>query len=115
MCICEMLYYNCAWLYMWSLPAVFQTVLLKYHWDTIIVLIEIIYYDYNLYYFTIHSYKVFQFCLLIFVFCIIFYSSMYTTSQKFLSCKVFNVFFKVSSARQSCIYLIQSTAKTRTF
>ncbi len=58
MCICEMLYYNCAWL--WSLPAVFQTVLLKYNWDTIIVLIEMIYYNYNLYYFTIHSYKNFQ-------------------------------------------------------
>ncbi len=59
MCICEMLYYN--WLYMWSSPAVFQTVLLKYHWDTIIVLIEIIYY--NSYYFIIHFYKAFQFSL----------------------------------------------------
>ncbi len=42
-----------------------------------------------------------------------------TTSQKFLNSKVCNVFFlfvlffkEVSSAHKSCIYLIQSTAKT---
>ncbi len=37
---------------------------------------------------------------------------LYTTIQKFLNSKIFNVFFKeVSSAQQACIYLIQSTAK----
>ncbi len=33
------------------------------------------------------------------------------TSQKFLNDKIFNVFKEVSSAHQTCIYLIQ-TAKT---
>ncbi len=36
----------------------------------------------------------------------------YTTSQKFLNSKIFNVFKKVSSAHQACLYLMQSTAKS---
>ncbi len=36
---------------------------------------------------------------------------MYTTSQKILNSKIFNVFKQFSSAYQACIYLIQNTAK----
>ncbi len=40
---------------------------------------------------------------------------MYTISQKFLNSKIFNVFKEVSSAHQTCIYLIPNAAKAVIF
>ncbi len=36
---------------------------------------------------------------------------VYTTSQRVLNSKIFNVFKEVSSVHQACIYLIKNTAK----